>query len=268
MIVFFLTAMTALGSPSLESGIEALRKVQIRTALGLLQKAKTEGPYRFKDLVRLYEHLGLAQAYLGHTEDAQASFSVLLALDPRHRLSYGLSPKATRPFEKARQNAPPAISLGVEWPTSISAKAETVALDMVVHTDPKHLVRVVKISLEAAQGEVVERVVDAPSPDAKTSISLPIARLRSGDTVLLLNYWLTGYDQERNETFRMGQRQSPIKARIAYQSSDKWHSSWWFWSLVGALAIAGGSAAVVGLTGRKADPGVKSSETLRFTIPD
>src|SRR5688572_31819020 len=97
----FLSLCAAPGS--LDRATEALAEFRVDEALQLLERAKSEGPYRYADHVRLYEQLGIALAYVGNHEEAIAAFDHMLAIDPSHALSYSLSPKATLPFERARQ---------------------------------------------------------------------------------------------------------------------------------------------------------------------
>lgn len=155
-------------------------------------KAGTAGP---ADLAEIYKLTGIVEGALGNEKQAQAAFLRWLSLDPRGSLPPGTSPKITRPFdaaaEQARKKGP------------IVAKAETEenppAVTLVVVNDPVKLIAGAKVYFS-----VDRKPEQSLSADGTKRVKVELERGKR------LDLRLHAVDEYGNRVVELGSRDVPI----------------------------------------------------------
>jgi tetratricopeptide (TPR) repeat protein len=230
---------------SLDQVSKALAEYRVKEAIQLLTKAKSEGPYKYKDHVRLYEQLGIAYAYTDKKEQALAAFDMLLALDPGHALSYTLSPKVTFLFEQARKSArshqPPTVDLS--WPRNLKV-SDPVPVDVEVIADPKDFMK--WGNLQARRRGTIEyktTYFKIPPQGQYHRIELPPTHPDATEGQVLQIY-MSIHDQRGNQVLMLGDANRPREIPLKYVKPEPWYNKWWIWAIVGSVVAAGTGTAV------------------------
>jgi len=250
LLLSILSTAVGGGNDSLEQGSKALQDLGIERAIGLLERARSEGPYTLEEHVRLYEQLGIAYAYADRPADAAAMFDRLLALDPGHAVSYTLSPKVTFLFERARRVArgrvPTAIDLS--WPHTLQV-GETVPVTVELVGDPHQLVHaaVLHWRVKGAPEEEPRRLELA---SVGATATVPLGPVAVGATEpKVVDIYMTALDANGNEVLRVGDPANPREIGLRFEPEPPWYQHWWVWTLGGAV-LAGGALSGIYLTSR------------------
>lgn len=229
----------------LDQGCKTLAEYRVEEAVRLLTRAKGEGPYNYKNHVRLYEQLGIAYAYLDRKEQALEAFDMLLALDPGHALSYTLSPKVTFLFEQARKAAqehqPPMVDMS--WPKDLKV-IDPVPVDVEVIADPKGFLK--WGNLQARRGGTIEYKTTRfkiPEKGKYHRIELPPIKPDATEAQALQIY-LSIHDDRGNQVLLLGGADRPREILLKYVEPEPWYNRWWVWAIVGSVVAAGTGTAV------------------------
>lgn len=241
-----LTGLASAATP-LEEGAQLLADFRPGEALPRLEAAQGEGPYGYEDYARLWELLATAHAYLGHTEEATRAFEFLLALDPGRAISYELSPKATFLFEKARQlaaqRAAPAID--VHWGSGPQVGLE-IPLEIEVVADPQgNLHNATLYCRGPGQAEATPHALVLAPPGARQRLRLPPV-YAEGPVTLRLH--LVARDQKGNEVHRWYSADRPREVSLLYEPPTPWYGTWWVWTAVAGVVVAGAIGTAVALS--------------------
>ncbi len=222
---------------TLSKATEALDAFDVDGALGLLHKARAEGPYGHALLITLYEKLGIAYSYLKKEEEALAAFEMLLALEPGHLLSYTLSPQATFLYERARKEAAarPKAQLGVSWPQGL-AENDAIPLTIEVISDPLSMLHSMHLYVRDSEDTAYRRLeVALPSAGEISQVTLPPANTKK-DSILEL--YGSAYDKQGNEVLLWFDAERPREMPLGYQPPTPWFRKWWVWAAIGTTAVA------------------------------
>ena len=236
-------------------GKDALGKdADVEAAKAALDAAERDGgPRDHEANVLLWQQRGIAAAYVDDDAAAAAAFEVLLALDPRHILSYRLSTKATFVFEDVRRRlerrAAPAID--VRWRGGLKV-GERIPLDLEVVADPQRFLRRATLFVRA-RGEPGWRAADVALPAAsgarteaqpeaqRTHLELPPVHAARP---VSLELYLRAYDERGNEVLAWADPQRPREIPLRYDPPPPWWRKWWVLGS-GALAVAAGASITV-----------------------
>ena len=235
---------------SLEQGMAALERYDLKRAAQLLNQATKEGPYRLDRYLRLYEQLGITHAYLEQEASSLAAFDMLLALEPGYALSYTLSPKATFLFEKARGIAsgrqPPTLDLS--YPRDRRA-GQALPITVEVIADPKSYLRRAELRWQK-QDEATFESVPIQLPGIGKFVTTTIGpRTPEPTTDQNLRLYLVAYDDQGNEVLNVGDAQHPRELTLTYVAPTAWYERWWVWAIAGTV-VAGSVGTTVYLTTR------------------
>lgn len=225
--------LTLLAASSLEEGAKAVAR-QSDDAVGLLERAKTEGPYGYADHVRVYELLGIAYAYAERRAEALKAFDLMLALEPSHALSYKLSPKATFVFEEARKAAAarPAPGLDVQWARDVGAAA-AFPIDVSIVADPFAFLSRARVYWRLKGGGAWQS--DDVALDATRAARVTLPAVAGAEQDVERELRIVGLDPHGNEVLRWGTEQFPRLLLARHQPKSR---------LGPALGIAGAALVV------------------------
>lgn len=241
----------------LDEAGEALADFDAERAVGLLERAKKAGPWKWADHARLYEQLGVAYAYLEKPEPTTAAFEMLLAIDPARAISYTLSPKVTFLFEKARkkvlETATPAMH--VSWKTDLKV-SEEVPIEVEVVEDPR---------LFLVRGVLGWRLKGSPRYELRR-FALPAKGVRHVETLPAqgsmrresLEIYVAGLDGDGNEVLLWASPTRPREVMLDYDPPTPWYGKWWVWTIAGAAVAVGATATAIAVT-REPGPTVDGS---------
>lgn len=243
-VTIFLFMATGEGGGSLARGVAALEDFRAVEAVELLEQARQEGPYEYRDHMLLYEQLGIAYAYLELNDEAIQAFDILLALDPGHIVPYTLSPKVTFLFERARKqsDARPPTAIDISWSRDLLVTDPTL-ITVEVLADPQALVKKIVLHARRKGAPEYDRIpVAAPSPGEFEQLVIPpVASSTEPSTIQL---FLTAHDERNNEVFLLGDPTRPREIALGYEPPTPWYGRWWVWAITGVVVAAGTGAAV------------------------
>jgi len=231
------------GAAELEKGTEALAAFQVDEALPLLERARSDGPHPHEVLVRIYEQIGIALAYLGREQDALDAFGTLLALAPDHLLSYTLSPKATFLFERARHTADagPAPAIDVTWPRELRV-ARPIPVDVEVLADPRASLARAELFVRRKGSRDLQVADLTLAPAGRFArVELPPVDARKPE---VLQLWAAAYDRSGNQVLLWGDADRPRELALGWEPPVPWYRKWWVWAVAGGVVAAGTGATV------------------------
>ncbi len=191
-----LAVLALVGSAHADNLADARKAVEssdydaARTAI---DKALSDGSQSPEDLADLYRMQGLVDAAEGNTAAATTAFGKWLALDPKAALPAGTSPKITRPFDAAKDQAKSREPVKVK--TETTSDPPTVTLDVV--SDPFMMISKVRVYVRADGGK--EKTVEGMK---KLPIDLPKGKR--------LDLRIEALDDNGNRVAVLGSTEVPI----------------------------------------------------------
>lgn len=197
-------------------------------------------PLDHKSYATLWEQRGIAAAYAEDEKAASAAFDMLLALDPRHLLSYTISPKATFVFEKVRDQDRIEPAIDVNWPRDLKVGSE-VPLQIEVVADPKSFLKRGSLYMRergSADWRAADFTLEAGKP---TQLRLPGLDKKSPAAVEL---YLQAFDDKGNTVLTWADPKRPREIPMRYEPPTPWFRKWWVWAAAGTV-VAGATGAIV-----------------------
>jgi hypothetical protein len=230
----------------LAAGKQALVEFKVDDAKLALDAAEKAGPLDHDANVTLWEQRGIAAAYVDDVHGATYAFDMVLALDPRHFLSYKLSPKATLVFEKVRDaaSARAAPEIDVDWPHG-GRVGEPVPLHVEVLADPKRFLERATLYVRA-RGDDAWRSTDvALAGKREQRVVLPPVRASRS---VSLELYARGYDDKGNEVLAWADPTRPREIPLRYDPPPPWYRKWWVITLAASALAIGTGVTVYELT--------------------
>ena len=219
----------------LEVGAAAIAAQDPDAIKAAVDAAEKAGPLDYDSNIKLWEERGIGLAYGDDDPGAKTAFDMMLALDPKHVLSYRLSPKATLVFEEVRKAAPPAPALDVTWARGQKV-GDPVPIDVEVIADPKRFLDRATLFVRS-HGENQWHATDLALAKDKTIILPPI----TATAPVSLELYLRAYDAHDNEVLTWADPQHPRELALRYEAPTPWYRKWWVWAIGGsAVALATG----------------------------
>ncbi len=220
--------------------VEGSDYLNAQPSLEAALKAGTAGP---DELAEIYKLTGIVEAALGNEAPAKKSFARWLALDPKGSLPPGTSPKITRPFSEAEDEA---VTRG-----PIAAKAETAddppSVTLVVENDPQKMI----------VGARVFYITDRKKEDRLEADGNKRVTIELG-TGKRIDLRLQAVDRYGNRVVELGSKDVPIvitstgKAKpidpAVYRKPTPsepdaprpWYFQWWAWGAATVVATGVG----------------------------
>jgi hypothetical protein len=178
---------------SLDDARTAVESSDYMAARTALEHALHAGGGSPDEVAEIYKLSGIVAGALGETPDATAAFAKWLELDPKGTLPPGTSPKITKPFKTASEQA--------KKKNPIELKADTVAsppsITVNVVNDPSNLVVRAKVFVSADGKREVE-LEGKPG----TAIALP-----RGER---LDLRVQALDEFNNRVYELGSKSVPL----------------------------------------------------------
>lgn len=210
-------------------------------ALETALRAGIAGP---DELAEIYKLTGIVEAALGNEAAAQRAFARWLALDPKGSLPPGTSPKITRPFSEADDQA--------KKRGPVSAKAETAddppSVTLVVQNDPQQMIVGARVFFVTDRKK--EERLEA---DGNKRVTIELG------TGKRIDVRLQAVDEHGNRVVELGSKDVPIvitssgkekqidpkdpaysarRPRVEPSAPRPWFLQWWAWGAT-TVVVAG-----------------------------
>ncbi|MBN2495735.1 MAG: hypothetical protein JXR96_14170 [Deltaproteobacteria bacterium] len=246
-------AQAAGGNAFLVEAKELFARLEYEKAVRALQAALERPDNTREDVLDIYRLSGICWASMGEEAKAEEAFARLLSIEPGYRFPTARSPRLVAPLERARKRAGKGILVTLE-PEAKEGQERDFALRLRIEADPLALcARAVlfhraagqagasKTSYELEPG-VVERILRPPVQEraAYHDYHLVVTD-RWGGVLLELG--------SAANAFRMVLEPEMLEA----EQQVAWYESWWFWTAVGGVALAGAGATAYFLWPRPPD---------------
>jgi hypothetical protein len=217
-------------------------------ARGALDKALADGKASPDDLADIYRMKGIVDAALGNSAAATTAFGRWLALDPKAALPQGTSPKITRPFTAAQDQAKGREPIKVKTEEASDPPSITV----VIVSDPYMMIAKARVAFRVDGG--AEQTADATG-HKRIKLDLP----RGGRIDLRVQ----ALDEHGNRVAELGTTDVPIVilgGHVAKTTAKPVPAApreinprplylrWWLWG--GAAVALGAGATYFGLSAR------------------
>ena len=196
------------------------------------------------ELERASAEVALARGDAAATERA---LDALLALAPAWQAPEGTSPELRAALTAARRRADraaPTLTLAAAPKTARAGRALPIEASV---GDPSGVSRVV-LHVAAADGTVVDLGMVATAGDGYRG-TIPGELVRVPEVRL----WVEAWDTLGNGPGRFGDASAPHRIAVTPADDDPVTAKWWFWTAIGAGAVATGVILAVALSGGGGD---------------
>ncbi len=229
------------------------RELEYEKVITLTRAVVGDSRSSMEQRVEALELLGLSSLILGREKKAREAFVRLLRIRPEHRLrDPSGSPKLRTFFRKVRDAlpppaSPPTLRLLPPGETVAGARVKIKAtLANLRWADHIGLLRWRKT------GETSWRSTPARPEGAALSANLLLPRSSSG---YRLEYYMAIHDTDGIQVIAAGSSSTPEEMTVKGKSSSSLVRSWWLWTAVGLVVVAGATVGIVALASQEAPRG-------------
>jgi len=237
----------ARGAEALRLAQTFLRDGQTADAAATAERLLREPDNGREILAEAYVVRGRAAARLGDALGAEAQFRRALELRPAAELA-DATPPETASFEAARRNMKGGGLRLVQAPLGELPAGKPSALPLTVEGDSEQMVSTLELGYRRGDGGAF---VTTKVPNA-AALAIPAAALTAGARV---DYYVRALDAHGGVLAESGTPALPFRLQVAAPAplagggaagpgATPWYKRWWVWTLVGAVALGGGGAAV------------------------
>lgn len=241
---------------SLSRAETAYEHVDLEGTLEHAQRALEEGEHDLRQLVRIYELIGVAAAALDQDEESRDAYLRMLALAPDAQVDRNLSPQMRSPFLEARGYWA-AHSERLEATATFVRAQGAIRVEL---SDPLDMARSVVVHARVGdEGEFSEVSEDA----ARTTV----APIPGADRASRVDYYVTVLDEYGNHIIELGSATEPLS-----EGGDQGDASggrpgrrrtlWIVLGTVGGALLVGGITAAVILGTQDQDSGIATEVTV------
>jgi len=221
-------------------------------ARGKVDKALSDGTASPEDLAEIFKLKGIVEAALGNTAAATTAFGKWLALDPKAALPDGTSPKITRPFAQAQEQA------AHRQPVKVKAETTPDPPSVTLHIVSDPFMMIAKVRVEVRVDGGAEKTLEGTGTH-KVTIDLPRGKRR-------LDLRVQALDDHGNRVAEVGTTDVPlviigqgaaqpvdVQSHPTHPEVVEHHAApgpvherplylkWWLWSGVAVAVGAGGA---------------------------
>src|SRR6266700_9318 len=245
----------ARGAEALRLAQGFLRDGQTADAATTIDRLLREPDNGRELLAEAYVVRGRAAARMNDLLGAEAQFRRALELRPSAELADATPPESA-PFEAARhtmQGKGGGLRL-VQAPIGEVPPGKPAALAVTVEGDSEQMISTLELGYRRAEGGA-GAFVTTRVPTA-AALALPAAALTAGARI---DYYVRALDAHGGVLAESGAPTLPFRLQVASPAAllvggggagaaaareTPWYKRWWVWTLVGAVALGGGGAAV------------------------
>jgi hypothetical protein len=232
-------------NPHLSRAKDEYDRLEFDRAARTLQRAIEYSKNCRWDLAEVYRLKAFVDAIDAQRERCQRAFEILLALDPEYEMPADVPPKIRSCFDDARRVPPERRELRLLHTAPPEAQPNAPVSIPVRLVDPLRLVDQVQVYFRR-EGVKIYTVVTARA-DENVALVIPALSVPEDAKGYALEYFIRAVDRWEGTLDEEGTAKQPLRLAVAAGASgiQEVLTSWWFWSLVGAVAVVGASIAVV-----------------------
>ncbi|HJL06807.1 MAG TPA: tetratricopeptide repeat protein [Polyangiaceae bacterium LLY-WYZ-15_(1-7)] len=261
-------------NPLIEQGQELYDELRYEEALQVLSAALVRAGNTEEDRATIYRYLALTYLALGRQEESEGAYRSLLALEPETTPPANISPRFREFFQEATERWEADGRPGVATQQTGEARPAPVNIVHVSppQADPEESVelrasledpddRVANLVLAYRQGtNDVFRRLDTENVDGEYIATIP------GDDVAppLVEYYFEALDDAGLPVASRGDVAAPLRIAVEAPGEGGVLTKWWFWTIVGAVVVAG--AVTTGVVLSRDDGGMPSQGTLIVNV--
>jgi hypothetical protein len=190
------------------------------------------GPMDHASYVSLWEQRAIMAGFMADEPASKSAFGMVLALDPRHLIAYGLKAQVTQIFEAARAESQQPPEVDIAWPSGLET-TDPIPLDVEVLSDPKQFLRRATVFVRA-RGDAEWRASDLPLSAKPTRVLIPPLRTAKSTA---LELYLRAYDDKGNEVLAWSDPVKPREIPLRYDPPPKWYRNWKTYAIGGTAAV-------------------------------
>jgi hypothetical protein len=268
-------------NPHLREARQLFKQLNYAEVVHKLEMALTVPGNTQEDLVEIYTLLGTVHVILGNTEAARKAFEELITLSPNHRLDPDLSPKILDVFRQVKQTFKPPARVRFRGKPAIGLKPNHPPRMEVTLDDESGAVAQVELWYRSNERAGFKSVKLARAGLDRFVGEIPLDETRIPPTGLRVEYYLNANSDSNRTLTRLGSDRQPLDftvlpvqtgqppgpgaERPETMASAAWYQSWWFWSLVGVVAIGAGVGIYLGT--RPEDVPMGSLGEIELSMP-
>jgi len=242
---------------------------EFESALKILNQAnQVKGNSRVQ-LVKIYHLQGLCLGSLGYYPESKRAFARALSLDPAFRLGFRVAPRIRKPFQELLKSKPRPFDVQVHAPT-LAEGGKPMVMVVQVMSDPEGMAKSIRLGFSRGSHTKYSYVRARVRGSAKYRIKIPVLTWEGGKGWKGPVYWLAVVEDEHggrlqeigkaDNPYSIKVQEDPNAPAVAFDSNEDdkdtaWYKQWWVWTIIGGLAAAGATTAVVLTTGSPDTPG-------------
>jgi hypothetical protein len=230
-------------NPHLSRAKDEYDRLEFDRAARTLQRAIEYSKNCRWDLAEVYRLKAFVDAVNGERERCQRAFEILLALEPAYEMAADVPPKIRTCFEDARRvpGERRELRLVHSGPKVVQPSAP-VSLPVRV-VDPLRLVDQVQVFFRR-EGVKIYTVVMARA-DENLALVIPALHVPPDEKGYALEYFVRAVDRWEGTLVEQGTARDPLRLDVAPASSGgPLLTRWWFWTVLGAVAVVGAGLAI------------------------
>lgn len=231
-------------NPYLPRAKDQYDRLEFDPAARTLQRAVEHARNCRRDLAEIYRLKAFIDAVNAERERCQRAFEILLALEPAYILPSDVPPKIKNCFEDALEVPDDRRTLRLDHvaPGTVAPNAP-VAMPVQVE-DPLRLVDRVQVWFRRT-GVEVYTTVSARADDA-VSVVIPALSLSPSKDGYAVEYFVRAVDRWEGTLAEVGGPRQPLRFDVEPGGvGGDVTSEWWFWTVLGVLAVGAAATAVV-----------------------
>lgn len=221
-------------------------------ALGALQQAFQVPGNTRAQLIRMYHLSGLCLSSLGRYQDAEASFSRLLVLDPSARLGADVSPRVRNPFNRLVQKNMPRLNVRLV-PPAYAQLGQPLTFGAEVIADPVGMIVGVQVFFRRGKTGKFSSVRYLLKGAGEQPVSVSSAAWEGAGKGEKVFWYAVVEGANRSRLQEFGDAAHPSALEVSEKSPEEiaaagetaWYQRWWVWALIGGVAAAATTTAVV-----------------------
>lgn len=237
--------------PLLTKAAEKYAELDFEEALKLLERAKQVKHNTRAQLVRILHLSGLCQGSLQRYDEARLSFAHLLALDPTFRLGADVSPRVRAPFDELVKQNPRRLKVR-SLPPPNAVKAEPLVLTFQVDSDQQKMARVIRVWFRRGGKGKYSSIHTPVKGEGEHRTSIPAPAWEVQGVAGPVSWFALVEGEHGAQLQNFGNSLHPYVLEVAERGGavagageSAWYQKWWVWTIVGGVAIAATTTAVV-----------------------
>ncbi len=234
----------------------AYEQVDLEGTLEQARQALEDGGHNRRQLIRIYELIGVSAAALGEEDESRAAYLRMLALAPDAQVDRNLSPQMRSPFLEARGYWV-AHSERLEASESYSDRNDSVRIQL---SDPLEMADTILVYCRIDDEEEFTEI----SEPAREIVGVELPGAQRAESI---EYYIVILDQHGNNIIELGNEVEPLTEGGAGEGGDgggisRRRTLWIVLSVVGATLVTAAVATGIAVGTSSDDGGIRTDVSV------